>query len=379
MKENMKVRHLLFLACCALGAVVTACSQKQAAPTSYTITGTAEGTQEGDTVYLCEMQGFFAMNPLDSAYVKDGSFEFKGEAEGASLRFLVPMHGGKPTAMAMFVLENADIRATIKPEGQESLIEGGPSQKIYEEYTAEEAKITNLMDQPWKTSNDSTADEATRTAAQQTLDSLQKEVTKFHKQFIIDHVPSAFSDMIYAYTMQEFTEEEQEEILKLFGEKQPDFPVYKSIMAEREAAKASEVGAQLADFTMPSPDGKDIRVNDIVAKNKYTLIDFWASWCGPCRAEMPTVVKAYTDYHQKGFEVIGVSLDEKKEAWVKAIDQLKMPWPQMSDLKGWECEAAQMFNIRSIPANLLVDQQGKIIAKDLRGEDLLNIMAELLK
>ena len=94
---------------------------------------------------------------------------------------------------------------------------------------------------------------------------------------------------------------------------------------------------------------------------------------------MPTVVKAYTDYHKKGFEVVGVSLDNNKDAWVKAIDQLKMPWPQMSDLKGWECKGALDYNVRSIPANVLIDQQGNIIAKDLRGEDLLNKMAELLK
>ena len=150
-------------------------------------------------------------------------------------------------------------------------------------------------------------------------------------------------------------------------------------MAERKASESTAVGAQYTDIELPAPDGTMLRVSDFVAKNKFTLVDFWASWCGPCRAEMPTVVKAYTDYHKKGFEVVGVSLDNNKDAWVKAIDQLKMPWPQMSDLKGWECKGALDYNVRSIPANVLIDQQGNIIAKDLRGEDLLNKMAELLK
>jgi peroxiredoxin len=136
-------------------------------------------------------------------------------------------------------------------------------------------------------------------------------------------------------------------------------------------------GEPFPQFSERDMDGRTW-TNDSV-KGRVMVINLWYSGCGHCRAEMPTVVKAYTDYHAKGLEVVGVSLDNDKDAWLKAITQLKMPWPQMSDLKGWECEGAALYNVRSIPANVLIDQQGRIIAKDLRGVDLLNKMDELLK
>ena len=376
----MKAKHLIILGCmcCSIATAMTGCNKSEAA-NAYTITGTADGTQDGDSVFLCEMQGYFAMNPLDTAIVKDGKFEFKGDAEGAAMRFLIAMHEGQTASMAMFILENANIKATLKAEGEQSVIEGGPNQKLYEEFEAGSGKFNALMEKPYQLMSDSSADEAAKQTAQQTLDSLQKELAKYHKEFITGHVPSALSDMLFAYCAQEFTEEEQEEILKLFGEKQPDYPIYKAIMQEREASEATAIGHKYTNIELPGVDGKLVKVSTYVGKNKYVLIDFWASWCGPCRAEMPTVVKAYADYHSKGFEVVGVSLDNDKDAWLKAIKDLNMPWPQMSDLKGWESAGAALYNVKSIPASVLVDADGEIVAKNLRGDDLLAKLAELMK
>ena len=128
-------------------------------------------------------------------------------------------------------------------------------------------------------------------------------------------------------------------------------------------------GDMFKDFAVQYED-KTTRLSDYVGQGKYVLVDFWASWCGPCRAEMPNVVEAYNEYHAKGFEVIGVSFDQKKEAWVNAIGQLKMPWLQISDLGGWNCAAAPVYMINSIPDNILIDPQGKIIDRALRGNAL---------
>jgi len=137
------------------------------------------------------------------------------------------------------------------------------------------------------------------------------------------------------------------------------------------------VGDQVIDFTLNDMNGKPVSIIDY--RSKFVLIDFWASWCAPCRAENPNLLKVYEEYNSKGFEIIGISLDTKKDAWLSAIEKDNLSWTNLSDLKGWKSEPAQHYEIKGIPRNMLIDKTGKIIAVDLRGADLQSKLEQIFK
>ena len=143
-------------------------------------------------------------------------------------------------------------------------------------------------------------------------------------------------------------------------------------------AQDAFIGKQFIDLEAADENGESHALSEYAGKGKWVLLDFWASWCGPCRAEMPNVKTAYRKYHDKGFEIVGFSFDEKKKAWLKAINDMDLTWIHLSDLKGWGSVAAEVYEIEGIPDNLLIDPKGKIVAHDLRGEELQQALAKYI-
>lgn len=209
-----------------------------------------------------------------------------------------------------------------------------------------------------------------------TLDALKKSSNPALSMFILGYYQSTANYQGSGLTG--LTNAEVIEIVEAASAKFPDHQGLISIKSTLNASSKGWIGQQAPEIVLPDPNGKEVKLSSY--RGKYVLVDFWASWCRPCREENPNVVNAYNKYKNKNFTILGVSLDQPggKEAWMKAVMQDKLTWTQVSDLKFWNSVVVPMYKIEGIPYNVLIDPEGKIIAESLRGSDLERKLEEVL-
>ncbi|MBQ6792151.1 MAG: AhpC/TSA family protein [Butyricimonas sp.] len=340
------------------------------AQSGYKVTGTVEGMPDGKAI-IATVNGS-SLDTLAKADVKNGSFEFTGnvsEPTGAYI-MVIGQRGAIP-----FMLENANITVNA---GQAGLtVTGSEGQKIYDQFMAINATAQQeamKLQQEYQAAN---GDQAKIQAIQEAYAKLMTDAQAKETELIKANPDSYVSTFVIVSGMGQMEYEQLKERYNLLGEKAKASAQGKAIAAQIAKLESTAIGQIAPNFTITTPEGESISLYDI--KGKVKLIDFWASWCGPCRGENPHVVEIYKEYHPKGLEIFGVSLDNNKEAWVKAIADDGLVWKHGSDLKGWQSAPAQLYSVSGIPHTVLLDENNKIIAKNLRGDELKQKIAELLK
>lgn len=361
-----------YLPLAAFALLLAACSEKP----GYEIAGTvANPDADGQYVYLYSypyVEGTSA--PTDSALVQNGAFTLKGAASSPALSVLVAPSGEETPNTVTFMLENANMKASMD---KDSYVSGTTENDLYTGLKKEINQLNGELKQiaaGLKSDNQETVK-----AAEQKYEQIDSIITAKSKAYILANTDKQTAALSFYNMRYNLTEDEQNEIVAKADSAFKAVPGIDKMMAHLDVLKNVAVGKKFTDFEMADANGKMHKLSEYVGNGKVTLIDFWASWCPPCRREMPNLVAAYKQYKNKGFEIIGISLDSNADAWAKGVKDLNITWPQLSDLKGWKNSGAALYGVNSIPHTLLVDKDGTIIAKNLHGQQLDQKLQEVLQ
>lgn len=356
---------------CLCASSLAACAQQK-----LQISGSVPESLNGKYVYLYDMDA--KNTPIDSALVNNGKVTIS-TASGQN-KFAIFTAGRKTGIYFPVYLDSTPIAFDIT--GEQWSVKGSDANNLLNEYDNKKAPLDKEMNQVNQEYREA---RKKGEIAKEVMDGFYKradEITTKERELVVNLIKANTNNVASAFLLgqsyRNMTPETLQEIIALKGTF-CDTPQFKAVVQYVEAKKNSQPGVAFTHFEMEDVNGVKHNTKEYVGNGKYVLVDFWASWCGPCRAEMPNVKKAYDTYKDKGFDVLGVSLDTQKDAWVKSIEQLGLNWHHISDLKGWKCKAIDIYGFDGIPFMLLVGPDGKIVAQNLRGEALQKKLAELLK
>ena len=369
------MKKILFVL--SIFALVFACNQQDTnEQTGFTIDGTVTAFDSG-YVYLKKVV-YNELKSVDSVLCTKGKFELKGTVDFAEMHYLV--FGDKKNTKSIF-LDNSEILVNANLDSLDKIgITGSKAHDEFKQYQDEmkpfQDKEKDLRTQYMEASNE--GNEELLKQLGETYETLSADKDDFIKNYIGTNNKSVVTPYILKRSSFFYTSpaEELDSMVSLLDSSLNKSVYYVALKEKVDILYSVAIGKVAPDFTLNDTTGTPITMSSF--KGKYLLVDFWAAWCGPCRRENPNNVSLYADYKDKGFEILGVSFDNKREDWVKAINDDGLTWPQVSDLKGWNSEAGKLYGVSSIPHTVLLDKEGVIVAKNLRAEELRTKVAELL-
>jgi peroxiredoxin len=377
----MNKNSILAIACCLpLGLM---------AQTGYTLRGKI-GRVDAPAIAYLEYSNA-GKKVKDSVVMQKGSFLFTGHLSNPVQASVTLKHDTaalskkvRPDAL-YFWLENSAVTITAADSVTHGVVKGSLANEEDRELTALQRPYRKTADSVVKAYYAGTEEERKDSAFRKALGTAQQQSQQGYdsvtRRFIIAHPNSYIALQAFAYLEvgYNFNPDTATRRFSRFAPALQTTALGKKITGMIETGQKTRAGVMAMDFTQPDSTGKPVKLSDY--RGHYVLVDFWASWCKPCRAENPNMLAAWKKYKDKNFDILGVSLDEDKgrRAWLHAVAQDGLPWTQVSDLKGFESPAAVMYGVKAIPSNFLIDPSGKIVGTNLRGEELEKKLAVLLK
>lgn len=348
----------------------------------YSISGSIDDVSDGQKIYVSQLnKDNNQTTNIDTVEVVDGRFELDlPENESPTISFLT-LEGQRGNLL--FIAENTPVKFDINKDSlYASSVEGGKDNKILYDYLGDIQQTNKEMSDLRTQMMQAYSDEDS--ARLESLEARQQEIIeddKQNKRELVTNHPGSLVSLMVLQDMVNSKTFPNSEVRGLFEDLHPEVRntfLGQSMKDKIEQLSLTEVGSKAPGFSAPTPGGEELALEDVLGK--VTLIDFWAAWCKPCRRENPNIVRVYEKYHDKGFNIIGVSLDRAndKDRWLQAIEDDNLTWNQVSNLMFWDDPIARKYGIRAIPAAFLLDEDGVIIARDLRGEALEKGVARAL-
>ena len=360
-----------FLLTAIFALLAVACTNNQNELT-YRLEGTAEGFGDGDMLLLSNVEG----ETLDSIVIKDEEFTYSGRADSVGL-YVLNVQKDEFNSLT-FISEPGTIKVKISAVPGGSSIAGTVANDALQELNAEtEPYYQKIQEIESTIYADTVLNRDAEWALAERYNQLMNEISRIVKASAQKNIDNELGFIL----LTSYPDlQEDVELAKSLIAQMPEAYKLRTKTAQLEARlktkESGSVGQRIADLTMISPDEEEVSLMGEVGKNKLTIIDLWASWSGAWRDELPFMKKVYAEFHEKGLGIVGISIDNSKEEWLKAIHSLKLEWPQMSDLKGWESAATQYLQVNSLPYPIVVDSEGRILLKGLRGEALKTFISE---